>query len=243
MAIRRETSRTSQELDQAERWMREDVSERRPVIVATLIALALHAGLLVARLPTWSEPVRVDKPEEELAMKVQFLQPPPPPPPPPEAPPPEPPKPETRKIARPDPEPDEPEPIVEATPPPPQPPRDLPPVPVPAPPAPVFAPPAPVPVPAEPEDMGPIRVSPGQGPGLIKKVEPVYPSVARTARLQGTVVLDAVILKDGSVSDVTVVKSANPIFDKAAMDALKKWRFSPGSQDVIMSLTVHFQLD
>ena len=86
-------------------------------------------------------------------------------------------------------------------------------------------------------------MSPGQGPGLIRKVEPLYPSIARTARLQGTVVLDAVILKDGSVSDVTVVKSANPIFDKAAMDALKKWRFSPGSQDVIMSLTVHFQLD
>lgn len=241
MANERESLRANQELDQAERWMREDVSERKPVIVATLIALVLHAGLLVARLPTWSEPVRVDKPEEELAMKVQFLQ-PPPPPPPQEAPPPEPPKPETKKIARPDPEPDEPEPIVEATPPPPQPPRDLPPVPVPAPPAPVTAP-VPVPVPAEPEDMGPIRVSPGQGPGLIKKVEPIYPSVARTARLQGTVVLDAVILKDGSVSDVTVVKSANPIFDKAAMDALKKWRFSPGSQDVIMSLTVHFQLD
>ena len=60
--------------------------------------------------------------------------------------------------------------------------------------------------------------------------------------MEGTVVLDAVILKDGSVSDVTVVKSGNRIFDRAAMDALRQWRFTPGNQDVIMSLTVHFVL-
>jgi protein TonB len=91
--------------------------------------------------------------------------------------------------------------------------------------------------------MGPIRVSPGQGPGIIKKVEPLYPPMAKTARLQGTVVLDAVILKDGTVSNVNVVKSANPMFDRAAMNALRQWRFSPSQQDVIMSLTVHFKLE
>lgn len=173
-------------------------------------------------------------------MKVQFLQ-PPPPPPPPEAPPPELAPPEKKKIPRPDPKPDDPEPIVTPPPAPPPPPRDYVPSPVPAPPAPAPAPPAPAPAPAE--QMGPIRVSPGQGPGIIKKVEPIYPPMARTARLQGTVVLDAVILKDGTVSNVNVVKSANPMFDKAAMNALQQWRFSPGQQDVIMSLTVHFKLD
>lgn len=239
MANERET-RAQQELDQAERWMREDTSERKPVVWALAIALVLHAGILAARMPGWSDPVRMEKPEEEVAMKVQFLQ-PPPPPPPPEAPPPEPPPPEKKKVPRPDPRPDEPEPIVTPPPRPPEPPRDYVPSPVPAPPAPAPAPPAPAPAPAE--QMGPIRVSPGQGPGIIKKVEPIYPPMARTARMQGTVVLDAVILKDGTVSNVNVVKSANPMFDKAAMNALRQWRFSPGEQDVIMSLTVHFKLD
>lgn len=239
MANERET-RAQQELDQAERWMREGTSERKPVVWALAIALVLHAGILAARMPGWSDPVRMEKPEEEVAMKVQFLQ-PPPPPPPPEAPPPEPPPPEKKKTPRPDPKPDEPEPIVTPPPRPPEPPRDYVPSPVPAPPAPAPAPPAPAPAPAE--QMGPIRVSPGQGPGIIKKVEPIYPPMARTARMQGTVVLDAVILKDGTVSNVNVVKSANPMFDKAAMNALRQWRFSPGEQDVIMSLTVHFKLD
>jgi protein TonB len=241
MANERET-RARQELDQAERWMREDTSERRPLAWALAIALVLHAGILAARMPGWSDPVRMEKPEEEVAMKVQFLQ-PPPPPPPPEAPPPEPPPPEKKKIARPDPKPDEPEPIVTPPPTPPPPPRDYVPSPVPAPPGPAPAPPAPAPAPAPAEQMGPIRVSPGQGPGIIKKVEPLYPPMARTARLQGTVVLDAVILRDGTVSNVSVVKSANPMFDKAAENALKQWRFSPSQQDVIMSLTVHFKLD
>lgn len=241
MANERET-RAQQELDQAERWMREGTSERKPVVWALAIALVLHAGILAARMPAWSDPVRMEKPEEEVAMKVQFLQ-PPPPPPPPEAPPPEPPPPEKKKVPRPDPKPDEPEPIVTPPPTPPPPPRDYVPSPAPAPPAPAPAPPAPAPAPAPAEQMGPIRVSPGQGPGIIKKVEPIYPPMARTARMQGTVVLDAVILKDGTVSNVNVVKSANPMFDKAAMNALRQWRFSPGEQDVIMSLTVHFKLD
>jgi protein TonB len=216
-----EKDRARAELDQAERWMDEkDPRDRRVLAWALGIALALHGVLLVARMPDWGpDPMRVDAPRE-VAMKVQFLQPPPPQPPKPQ-----PPKPETKKIPRPDPTPDEPEPEVEPEREP-QPPES-------------FAEPGP---PAPAADMGPIRVSPGQGPGLIKRVEPVYPPAARATRLEGTVVLDAVILKDGSVSDVTVVKSANPMFDKAAMDALRQWRFTPGQQDVIMSLTVHFQL-
>lgn len=216
-----ERDRRAQELDQAERWMREDMSDRKSAVWAVAIALVLHAGLLLARMPDWSTPVRIDKPQE-VAMKVQFLQ-PPPPPPPPEAPPPEPPLPEKKKIPRPDLSPDEPEPIV--TPPPSEP------------------EPAPPDAPMQPAEMGPIRVSPGQGPGIIKRVEPIYPPLARTARLQGTVVLDAIIQKDGTVSNVTVVRSANAIFDRAAMNALRRWRFSPGDRDVIMSLTVHFKLE
>lgn len=239
MANVRSARRADQELDLAERRMREEASDRRAAIWAVAIAILLHAGLLAARLPEGSGPVRIEKPTLEQGMKVRFLQ-PPPPPPPPEAPPP---PIEARRVPRPDPTPDEPEPVV--TPPPPLPPpiqvpRDLPPVPAPpAPPAPVSVP---EPVPAPPE-MGPIRVAPGQGPGIIKRVEPLYPPIARARRLQGTVVLDAIILEDGTVGSVTVVRSAHPIFDQAATSALKQWRFSPGREDVIMSLTVHFRLD
>jgi periplasmic protein TonB len=205
------------ELDEAERWIEGDPRERKVIVWAFGIAVALHAAVLFARLPDWGpEPVRVDAPE--MAMKVQFLEPPPPAPPKQ----PEPPKPKTEKIPRPDLTPDEPEPETA-------------PEPAPAPDVPLTPAPAPV-------QTGPVRVSPGQGPGLIKRVEPIYPPPARAARMEGTVILDAVILKDGSVSDVTVVKSANPLFDRAAMDALRKWRFTPGNQDVIMSLTVHFVL-
>jgi TonB family protein len=104
-------------------------------------------------------------------------------------------------------------------------------------PEPETAPPAP---PAEPE--GPMRVQTGQGPGVIKRVEPIYPPLARTARIQGQVVLDAVILQDGSVGEIRVLKSANPILERSAADALKQWRFTPGSRDVIMTLTVNFIL-
>ena len=66
--------------------------------------------------------------------------------------------------------------------------------------------------------------------------------IATTARIQGTVVLDAIIMADGSVGEITVLKSASPILEQSAKDALKQWRFTPGHQDVIMTLTVNFVL-
>src|SRR5688572_18113257 len=61
--------RRAQELDQAERWMREDTSDRKSATWAVAIAIVLHIGLLAARMPGWSDPVRIEKPEEEVAMK------------------------------------------------------------------------------------------------------------------------------------------------------------------------------
>jgi TonB family protein len=103
-------------------------------------------------------------------------------------------------------------------------------------PEPEIAPPAP---PAEPE--GPLRVTSGQGPGVIKRVEPIYPPIARTARIEGQVVLDAIVQKDGSVGEIVVLKSANPILERSAVEALRQWRFTPGHH-VIMTLTVNFIL-
>lgn len=211
--------RAAREFDQAAHWLETDRAQRRLITRALVAAVALHATVLVARMPDWGRnPVRVDAPAEQQ-MKVQFLK---PPPPPPKAPP-KPPEPEKKKIPRPDPTPDEPEPIKE---------------PPPSPPSEVTAPPAPLPV----QETGPVRVSPGQGPGLIKKVEPQYPPIARSARMEGTVVVDAVIRKDGSVSEVKVLKSSSAMFEQACIDAVQQWRFTPGSQDVILTVTVRFTL-
>jgi protein TonB len=215
-----EAERRRLELDQAERWLQSDPAQRRIVTRALAAALVLHATILVAKMPNWGpDPVRVDAPQEQ-SMKVQFLR---PPPPPPKAPP-KPPEPVTKKVPRPDPTPDEPEPIT-APPPPPVPSTST-------------APPSPAPA----QDMGPIRVSPGQGPGLIKKVEPRYPPIAQSARMEGNVIVDAVIRQDGTVSDVTVLRSTNKMFEQACIDAVRQWRFTPGPRDVVLTVTVNFTL-
>lgn len=89
---------------------------------------------------------------------------------------------------------------------------------------------------------GPVRVSAGQAPGLIRRVEPQYPAVARAARIQGTVVVDAVIRMDGTVSGVTILRSSNPMFNQPSVDAVRQWRFTSGAQDVILTVTVNFTL-
>jgi len=61
---------------------------------------------------------------------------------------------------------------------------------------------------------------------VIKKVDPVYPAIAKTARVQGTVILAAVIGKDGTIQNLHVV-SGHPLLQGAAMDAVKQWRYKP----------------
>lgn len=79
---------------------------------------------------------------------------------------------------------------------------------------------------------GPVALGPGvAAPRLIVKVQPDYPAIARRSRLEGEVVLRAVVGPDGSVSTVAVVRSTNRLFDGAAIDAVRQWRYSPPSQD------------
>lgn len=74
-----------------------------------------------------------------------------------------------------------------------------------------------------------LRVSSGVAQGLlIRKAEPQYPSLARQARIQGTVVLQAVIGKDGTVQNLRVV-SGHPMLIQAAIDAVKQWLYKPYS--------------
>jgi TonB family protein len=63
-------------------------------------------------------------------------------------------------------------------------------------------------------------------PELITKVNPVYPEMAREANVDGTVMIQALVGKDGRVHDTRVVKSI-PLLDKSAEDAVKQWVFKP----------------
>jgi len=92
-----------------------------------------------------------------------------------------------------------------------------------------------------------IRVSSGVTQGLvIHRVEPVYPPIAKTARVQGTVILAAVIGKDGTIQNLHVV-SGHPLLTGAAMDAVKQWRYRPyilngDPVEVDTQVEVHFTL-
>ena len=92
-----------------------------------------------------------------------------------------------------------------------------------------------------------VEIPSGTSQGLlISKVQPTYPPLARQARVQGTVVLRALIAKDGSMEDLTVV-SGHPMLVQAALDAVKQWRYKPYLVDgkpveVETTINVNFQL-
>src|ERR1700685_1762348 len=70
-----------------------------------------------------------------------------------------------------------------------------------------------------------VRVSQGVSQGLlVRKVNPTYPPLARQARISGTVVLRAVISKDGSIENLSLV-SGHPMLAPAAIDAVKQWKY------------------
>jgi len=63
-------------------------------------------------------------------------------------------------------------------------------------------------------------------PEAISKTQPEYPDIARQSSMEGTVVVQALVGKDGKVKDTKVVKSV-PVLDDAAVAAVKKWVFKP----------------
>ena len=88
-------------------------------------------------------------------------------------------------------------------------------------------PPPPPPPPAPQAPKGPVRVGGQiQPPALVQRVEPVYPGVAVSAHVQGVVILEALVDPEGRVKDVKVLRSV-PLLDKAAIDAVLQWRYSP----------------
>lgn len=93
-----------------------------------------------------------------------------------------------------------------------------------------------------------IRVSGGVAQGLkIRDFRPVYPQMAKIARVQGAVVLAAIIGKDGSIQGLHVVSTASPLLNQAAVDAVQQWKYRPYILDgepveVDTTITVNFVL-
>jgi protein TonB len=84
-------------------------------------------------------------------------------------------------------------------------------------------------------------------PTKLVHVDPVYPEVARAAKVQGVVIVEARIEADGTVSDVKILRSI-PLLNQAALDAVRQWVFRPvllngAPVPVIMTVTVPFRLD
>jgi protein TonB len=108
--------------------------------------------------------------------------------------------------------------------------------------APTPPPPAPVHAPTKPVPIG----------GLIREpikthhVPPIYPQIAQSARIEGDVVIQAVIGTDGVVQEARVI-SGRPLLNEAALDAVRQWRYTPTTLNnqpvaVIMTVTVAFRL-
>ena len=68
------------------------------------------------------------------------------------------------------------------------------------------------------------------GPVPLRKVDPRYPSALIRARVEGEVVLYAIIRKDGSVDSIQLVKGIEPELDTNAMQALSRWKFRPAQR-------------
>jgi len=72
-----------------------------------------------------------------------------------------------------------------------------------------------------------VRVSSGVSQGLlVRRVQPNYPPLARQARIQGTVILQAEISKDGSIQNLQLI-SGHPMLAPAAIEAVKQWKYRP----------------
>ena len=80
-----------------------------------------------------------------------------------------------------------------------------------------------------------MRLHVGNGvssPQAVKQVRPEYPDAAKKNGRQGTVLVDCVVLPDGTVGETQVTRSSlDPTLDKAAIAALKQYRFNPGMKD------------
>ena len=205
--------------------------DKKNMRIAIGVAIALHIVFFLIRVPEMiAQQAEAKKAKVYVVQQVRFK----PPPPKQQK---DIPKARSKKVPIPDPTPDEPEPIrlpedidteIEI------PDTDI-----------IFGIPE-GPPPAEPE--GPIRVGGDvQPPVKLSAPSPQYTEIARKARIQGVVIVEAIIDKQGNVTNVKILKGLPMGLDTAAADAVKKWKFKPATLNgkpvaVIYNLTVNFRL-
>jgi protein TonB len=94
----------------------------------------------------------------------------------------------------------------------------------------------------------PLRIGGDVTPGVaIERPDPEYPLAARAAHVEGIVILEAVIRRDGTVGDIKILRGLPMGLSEAAVAAVRRWRYKPGAQkgapvDVYMTVTVKFTL-
>jgi protein TonB len=106
--------------------------------------------------------------------------------------------------------------------------------------------PRPIVPPAPPTVISRLRISHVSEGDLVHKVLPVYPPLARSARIQGQVVLRAVISKQGIIKDLKLL-TGHPMLVPAAIEAVRQWRYRPyvlnnEPVEVETQITVNFSL-
>jgi protein TonB len=101
--------------------------------------------------------------------------------------------------------------------------------------------------PAKPK--GPARISGGVIAGtILQRTQPIYPPIAKVAHMSGTVVLRAIISKSGTIEKLEVASTTNAMFNNAALDAVKQWKYKPyvlngDPTEVDTTITVNFTLN
>ena len=219
----------------AEMLALEETQDRKFTRWATGIAVILHVIIFAVHWPSFAgglSDAQEKKTKIYVVKQVKFKQ-------PPKREMQQIPKPKTQKVPIPDPTPDEPEPIRDE-----EPDEEIDFVPddnlV------LGVPDAPPP----PEPEGPVRFVVGGNitePEKLSGPNPIYPEAARRARIQGVVVLECTIGKDGTVTEAKVLRGLPLGLTEAAQDAVRKWKFKASTLngkpvEVLYILTVRFNL-
>jgi TonB family protein len=231
MAEEEKAPSTTAMIGAEEIFAQEYEDDRKYMRIAIAAAIIIHIVIFLITVPEIV--AQAGAPKKQKVYVVQQVRFKPPPPKQKQ----EIPKPKAKKVPIPDPTPDEPEPIRlpdEITPE-----IDIPDTDI------IFGIPEGPPS-AEPE--GPIRVGGDvKPPAKIVAPSPQYTEIARKARIQGVVIIEAIINKEGNVTNVKILKGLPMGLDDAAADAVKKWKFKPATLNgkpvaVIYNLTVNFRL-
>jgi len=108
--------------------------------------------------------------------------------------------------------------------------------------------PPPAPVAAPVSDQAPLRAGGDvKRPLKVRDATPAYPSIARAAHVEGVVIIEATIGPDGKVQDARILRSANPLLNEEALNAVRQWEYTPTLLNgipvaIVMTVTVDFRL-